>query len=37
MVKKAEKKPNSLDQLQQTTRAGLTQKDNWDYVSERYL
>ncbi len=37
MVEKAEKKPDSLDLLRQTARAGLTQKYNWDYVTERYL
>jgi glycosyltransferase involved in cell wall biosynthesis len=37
IVERAELESESLDHLRQTSRAGLTQKYNWDYVTERYL
>ncbi|MFC3416614.1 DUF1972 domain-containing protein [Algoriphagus hitonicola] len=37
LVEKAEAKPEALDQLRKTARSGLTQKYNWDYVTEQYL
>ena len=36
-VEKAESEPEQMEQLRQTARLGLTQKYNWDYVTEQYL
>ncbi|GMQ30203.1 glycosyltransferase [Algoriphagus confluentis] len=37
VVEKAESAPEKMDDLQKTARSGLTQKYNWDYVTEQYL
>jgi len=36
-VNKAENEPEALEQLRQTAHLGLTQKYNWDVVTEQYL
>ncbi|MCS5491129.1 glycosyltransferase [Algoriphagus limi] len=37
LVEMAEKNPGELENLRKTARYGLTQKYNWDYVTEQYL
>jgi glycosyltransferase involved in cell wall biosynthesis len=37
IVEKAEASPDELDGLRQTARSGLTQKYNWDHVTNQYL
>lgn len=37
IVEKAEASPDALDGLRQTARSGLTQKYNWDHVTDQYL
>lgn len=37
LVEKAETEPDRMDQLRKTARQGLTQKYNWDYVTDQYL
>lgn len=37
IVEKAENSPEELDLLRQTARDGLTQKYNWDHVTDQYL
>jgi glycosyltransferase involved in cell wall biosynthesis len=37
IIEKAENEPQVLDHFRQTARSGLTEKYNWDYVTERYL
>lgn len=37
LVEKAEENPEDLEELRKTARSGLTQKYNWDYVTEQYL
>ncbi|TFV95554.1 glycosyltransferase family 1 protein [Algoriphagus kandeliae] len=37
LVERAEKNPQELENLRKTARSGLTQKYNWDSVTEQYL
>lgn len=37
IVGKAEKNPIQMNELRKEARSGLTQKYNWDYVTEQYL
>jgi len=37
LISKAEKSPDDLDRLRITAREGLTQKYNWDHVTDQYL
>lgn len=37
IVGKAEQSPSSMDALRREARSGLTQKYNWDYVTDQYL
>lgn len=37
LISKAEKSPDDLDHLRITAREGLTQKYNWDHVTDQYL
>lgn len=37
IVEKAESEPENMSELRQTARSGLTQKYNWDHVTEQYL
>jgi len=37
LISKAEKSPDELDHLRITAREGLTQKYNWDHVTDQYL
>lgn len=37
LISKAEKSPDDLDRLRITARKGLTQKYNWDHVTDQYL
>ena len=37
LISKAEKSPDDLDRLRITAREGLTQKYNWDHVTDHYL
>ncbi|MFD2034391.1 glycosyltransferase [Belliella marina] len=37
IVDKAEKKPEEMKKLRETARSGLTQKYNWDHVTDQYL
>jgi glycosyltransferase involved in cell wall biosynthesis len=37
IVGKAEKNPSEMNELRKEARSGLTQKYNWDYVTEQYL
>lgn len=37
IVEKAENNPSIMDEFRKEARSGLTQKYNWDYVTEQYL
>jgi glycosyltransferase involved in cell wall biosynthesis len=37
LISKAEKSPDDLDRLRITAREGLTQKYNWDHVTDQYM
>jgi glycosyltransferase involved in cell wall biosynthesis len=37
LIEKAESEAETLENLRQTAREGLTQKYNWEYVTEQYL
>lgn len=37
IVGKAEKNPTQMNELRKEARSGLTEKYNWDYVTEQYL
>lgn len=37
IVEKAEAEPESMDSFRNSARSGLTQRYNWDYVTEQYL
>lgn len=37
IVEKAENNPSTMDEFRKEARSGLTQKYNWDYVTEQYL
>lgn len=37
LTEKAEKEEEAMEQLRSTSREGLTQKYNWDHVTEQYL
>lgn len=37
IVEKAEQKPQEMNELRETARSGLTQKYNWDHVTDQYI
>lgn len=37
IVEKAEAEPEKMEEFRMTARSGLTQKYNWDYVTDQYL
>ncbi|MFN3803420.1 glycosyltransferase, partial [Belliella pelovolcani] len=37
IVDKSENSPEAMKNLRETSRSGLTQKYNWDHVTDQYL